>query len=66
MNDKTIIKTYSKKELCIMYIIKEDTLRRWINRIKHKIPHYEPNCKLLSPLQVKAFFEHYGEPQTVM
>lgn len=60
---KTEIKIYRKKELRLMYDIKEDTLRLWLNAIKGKIPHYNPNCKILSPLQIKAIFEHYGEPK---
>ena len=61
--EKILIKTYSKKELRLMYDIKEDTLRVWLNAIKGKIPYYNPNCKVLSPLQIKAIFEHYGEPK---
>jgi hypothetical protein len=60
--DKTPIKTYSKKELRLLYNLSEDVFRGWLNRIKDKIPHYDPTCKLLSPLQVEAIFKHYGEP----
>jgi hypothetical protein len=62
MEETTKIKTYSKKQLCIMYDISSDTLWRWITSIEDKLPHYNPNCKLLSPLQIKVFFEYFGEP----
>ena len=62
MTDRIEAKTYTKKELRLLYNISEDAFRRWLNRIKNKLPHYDPNCKILSPLQVKVFFEHYGEP----
>ena len=60
--DRTPIKTYTKKELRLMYNLSEDAFRRWLNRIQGKIPNYNPKCKILSPLQVKAIFEYYGEP----
>jgi hypothetical protein len=60
--DITPIKTYTKKELRILYNISEDTFRRWINRIIYRLPNYDAKCKILSPLQVKVFFEYYGEP----
>ena len=62
MNDRTPIKTYTKKELRLMYNLSEDSFRRWLNKVKDKIPHYDSKCKLLSPLQVEAIFKHYGEP----
>jgi hypothetical protein len=42
------------------YDISSDTLWRWIKSIEDKLPHYNPNCKLLSPLQIKVFFEYFG------
>ena len=60
--ERVPIKTYTKQELRIKYNITEDTFRRWLNKIKDKIPYYDPKCKLLSPLQVEAIFKHYGEP----
>ena len=61
-NDRVPIKTYTKQELRYLYNISEDTFRRWLNSIQGKIPNYNPKCKILSPLQVKAIFEHHGEP----
>lgn len=60
--DRTPIQTYTKKELRIKYNINEDGFRRWLNRIKDKIPNYNPKEKFLSPAQVRVIFEHYGEP----
>lgn len=60
--DRTPIQTYSKKQLRLMYNISEDAMRRWLNRIKDRIPNYNPKDKLLSPAQVRVIFEYYGEP----
>lgn len=61
-NTKIIVKTYTKKELRIMYNISEDKLRLWLNEVKDQMPRYNPKCKILSPLQVKIVFDNYGEP----
>ena len=60
-----INKTYTKQELRLMYGISEDTLRRWLNDIKDEMPRYNPNCKILSPLQLKILIENYGEPSNI-
>ena len=61
-NDIVPIKTYTKQELRHLYNISEDTFRRWLVDIAEQMPHYNPKCKILSPLQVKILFENYGVP----
>lgn len=56
------IKAYSKKEICVMYNIKQDVLRRWLKPIKDLLPHYNPSARILTPAQVKIIFEQLGEP----
>ncbi len=61
--DKPIpIKAYSKAQLCLIYNIKTDTLRRWINLIKHRIPDYDHHAKIFTPKQIAFLFAHLGLP----
>ena len=56
------IKAYSKKELRLLYGVKQDVFRNWLNRIKEHIPDYNQNTRILTPAQVKAIIEKLGEP----
>ena len=59
---ETEIKAYSKKEICIMYNIKQDVLRRWLKPIEGLLPYYNPLARIFTPAQVKVIFEQLGEP----
>lgn len=55
-----VIKSYSKAELCIIYGISRETLNTWLKPIESMLPHYNKNCKVLTPAQVKVIFEELG------
>ncbi|MBL7815205.1 MAG: DUF4248 domain-containing protein [Saprospiraceae bacterium] len=59
---ETEIKAYSKKELCRLYNISHDVLRRWLKPIEHLLPYYNPYARIFTPAQVKVIFETLGEP----
>ena len=56
------IKAYSKKEICKMYNISQDVLRRWLKPIEGLLPYYNPFSRIFTPAQVKVIFEKIGEP----
>ncbi len=58
-----IVKTYSKVELRTMYGVSRETLNTWLKPIECILPHYNPNCKVLTPAQVKIIFEELGTPE---
>ena len=58
-----VIKAYSKFELRQMYGISRDTFNRWLKGVIDTLPHYNPNAKILTPAQVAAIFEAFGEPE---
>ena len=71
--DSFIIRTYTKKELALMYF--PDSMPRtavnhlmaWIHRctpLWHQLQQmgYYASSKVLTPRQVKAIVEHLGEP----
>jgi hypothetical protein len=61
--DKPIpVKAYSKAQMALIYNLKSDTLRRWVNLVKHKIPDYDPHAKIFTPKQVAFLFDHWGLP----
>lgn len=61
--EKRIIKTYSKVELRTMYGVSRETFNTWLKPIEPMLPHYNPNCKVLTPAQVKIIFEELGTPE---
>ena len=73
MNDKFIIRTYTKKELALMYFSDSNPrtavnhLMAWIHRCtplwqQLQQTGYETTSKSFTPRQVKAIVEHLGEP----
>ena len=58
MTEKNTTKT--KKELCIIYNINADTLRKWIKNIN--LIQENKNNRILTPKQLKIFYDHYGKP----
>lgn len=64
----TIIKTYSKKELCNMYGVDARKLKLWLKPILKRpaFKGYQKFQRLFSPLQVKEIFSHLGEPNSIV
>ena len=60
---KLPIKVYSKKELRTLYGISRETFNVWISKVEYLLPHYNTHSKILTPAQVKALFEAWGEPE---
>lgn len=60
---KLPIKVYSKKELRTLYGISRETFNVWISKVEYLLPHYSTHSKILTPAQVKALFEAWGEPE---
>lgn len=58
MTEKNTTKT--KKELCIIYNINAGTLRKWIKNID--LMQENKNNRILTPKQLKIFYDHYGKP----
>jgi hypothetical protein len=58
------IKSYTKKELRVMYDIKPHQLTKWFKEIETKLQKYgyTPQTRVLKPIQVKIFFEFHGMP----
>lgn len=58
------IKSYSKKELRIMYGIQPYILTRWFKEIENKLAKhgYTPQTRVLKPIHVKIFVEFHGQP----
>lgn len=58
------IKSYTKKELRLMYCIHPNTLSLWLKKIEFKLKKfgYKRTDKRLSPKHVSIFFSYYGEP----
>ena len=64
--EKRTIKTYSKAQLREIYgNISRETLNTWLKPIESMLPHYNPNCKVLTPAQVKIIFEELGTPSEI-
>lgn len=56
------IKTYSKKELRVLYKVSADTFNNWLKDIEPLLPRYQRNAKILTPAQVRIVFEELGDP----
>jgi len=61
MTEKKATKT--KKELCVLFNINAGTLRKWIKNID--LIQQNKNNRILTPKQLKIFFEHYGNPENI-
>ena len=55
--------TKTKKELCIIFNIHAGTLRKWIKNID--LPQDNKNNRILTPKQLKIFYDHYGNPADI-
>ena len=72
--EKFIIRTYTKKELALMYFpeassakVAVNHLRAWIYRCKPlykemQEAHYVRNSKVFTPRQVRLIIDYLGEP----
>lgn len=56
------IKSYTKKEIRLLYKVTQDVLRRWLKPIQKDLPNYNPNARIFTPAQVRVIFEKLGEP----
>ncbi len=54
-------KSYSKKQLTLLYGISDMTLKSWLKPIKSKLGTYRG--KTYSPFQVQLIFDFLGEPE---
>ena len=61
MTEKNPTKT--KKELCVIFNIDRQTLRKWIKNIN--LIQENKNNRILSPKQLKFFYDHYGNPDDI-
>ena len=56
-----VIKSYTKAQLRAIYgNISRETLNTWLKPIESMLPHYNKNCKVLTPAQRKVIFEELG------
>lgn len=53
------MKSMYKSEIADKMGISRGTMRIYMKRIEHLLPHYHRRQMLLSPDQVKVVFEHY-------
>ena len=53
------IKAYSKSELAELYRVKKDKFRRLLNEVENG---FAKNVRILTPVQVKRFFDLHGQP----
>lgn len=56
------IRAYSKKELRHLYNVSADVFNKWLQEIEPKLSNYKRSNKILSPAQIKVFFEEFGRP----
>jgi Domain of unknown function (DUF4248) len=56
------IKSYTKKEIRVLYNVTQDVLRRWLKPFEKDLPNYNPNARIFTPAQVRVIFEKLGEP----
>ena len=63
MNDKPVIKSYSKRELIDMYGTTYTTFYTWIKRagIIDEFKNYD-NIRVFTPKEVELIFDKLGEP----
>lgn len=61
VNEKFQIKSYSKKELAILYNVSSDTFRKWLKEIGIMNESIK-NVKIFSPKIVAKIVEKLGEP----
>ena len=47
----------------MFYGISRETFNVWIRKIRHLLPHYYSNAKILTPAQVRIIIEQWGEPE---
>lgn len=60
MELQTVIKPYSKKELCVLYNVSYATLSAWLKPVKDTVGKYTGKCYTIR--QVRIIFEFLGEP----
>jgi hypothetical protein len=56
------IKSYTKKEIRVLYNVTQDVLRRWLKPFEKDLPNYNTNSRIFTPAQVRVIFEKLGEP----
>lgn len=59
------IKAYGKAELRDIYGVSRETFNKWLKAIEYLLPHYERNCKTLTPAQVRIVFDEIGTPEEI-